>query len=233
MTIDEAKQYVYAKARKNQVGNIKLTDLNVFFKRAQDEVVNALWGQVQEYQPGRPIPKKAFEITSTISDDLAPLVTTTTLYNLISGVANKPSDFLYYINLEADYFVNNPDLPGYQSWVQVDEITHIEKPLRLNSQINYPKAEFPVAVNYGTYFKVYPENTQRVQITYIRKPLTPYWAYTTINGQPVYNAGGSQDFELGAGVHNMICEKVLEYFGVSTRDEELFQISQTKQAQGS
>lgn len=235
MTIDEAKKYVYAKARKNQVGNIKLADLNIYFKRAQLEIVNSLWGNIQEYQPGRPIPRKAFEMTQTISDDLAPLITTTTVYNMTSGRADKPTDFLYYINLESDYYINPTSCIAddqFQSWVQVDLITHGQKPDRLNSQINYPDASYPIAVNYGSYFQLYPDNIARVKISYLRKPVDPIWAYTMIDSQPVYDSGNSVNFELPEGTHNSICEKVLEYFGISTRDTELYQAAESKLEKG-
>lgn len=231
MTIDEAKKYIEAQARKNQVGNVTPVQLNIYFKRAQLEVINDLFGNIEQYQPGRPVPLKTFEMTSVISDDLSPLIQSFDATQLISGRANKPTDYLYFINLEADYYTNPTDCDSddaYQSFVQVDFVTHSEKSGRLNSQINYPSPLYPIAVNYGGFFQIYPDTTQKVRLTYLRKPLDPLWSYTYTNNNPVQNTGASQDFELPETVHNKICEKVLEYYGISTRDNELISIAEQK-----
>lgn len=234
MTIDEAKQYIEGQARKNQVGNITPNALNIYFKRAQLEIVNDLIGNIEQYQLGRPVPLKAFEMTSVISDDLSPLIQSSDITQLVSGKVTKPTDYLYYLNLEADYYTNPPDCDsnGYQSWVQVDFVTHSEKADRMNSQINYPNALYPISVNYSGFFQIYPDTVQKARLTYLRKPKDPVWAYTTTNNAPVYNAGASQDFELPESVHTKICEKVLEYIGISIRDGELLNVTEQKLKSG-
>ncbi len=108
MTIDEAKKYIEAQARKNQVGNIPIGQMNIYFKRAQLEIVNDLFGNIEQYQPERPVPLKSFEVTSIISDDLAPLIQSLDITQLVSGKATRPTDYLYFINLEADYYKASP-----------------------------------------------------------------------------------------------------------------------------
>jgi hypothetical protein len=213
MTIDEAKKYIEGLARQNQVGNITPTQLNIYFERAQLELVKEL--------------RAGFEATSIISDDLAPLVASTEITQLVSGVANKPSDYFYLIPpLEADYYLN---ATSYQSWKPVIFVTHGEKAIRLNSQIDYPEADTPIAVNYASHFQVFPETIQKVKMTYIRKPLTPRWGYTIINSAPVYNSGTSQNFELPESTHTKICNKVLGYYGISLRDGEIANLPNTKE----
>ncbi len=235
MTIDEAYKYIFAQARKNQVGNITPSQFNIYAKRAQLEIVNDLFGNIEQYQAGRPVPLKSFEVTSIISDDLSPLIQSVDVTQLVSGKVNKPSDYLYYINLEADYFTNPTDCDtddAYQSWVQVDFVTHNEKSNRLNSQINYPDAYEPIAVNYAGFFQIYPDNTQKARVTYLRKPKDPVWNFDTVNSAPVYNATGSQDFELPEPVQTKICQKILEYIGISTRDSELICVAEMKLKSG-
>jgi hypothetical protein len=114
----------------------------------------------------------------------------------------------------------------------VEFATHGEKAMRLNSQINYPELENPMAVNYSSFFEVHPSSMLRGRITYIRKPLDPAWGYTTVNSAPVYNAGTSQNFELPEQVHTKICQKILEYIGISTRDGELLSTADKKLKEG-
>lgn len=227
MTIDEAKRFIEGQARLNQVGNVTKEQLNVYFKRAQLEIVNSLVGNIEEYQPGRPVPRKSFEVTSVISDDLANLVAASE-FPMTAGVANKPADYMYLIPpMEAS--VSNP---ASLSWTPVIFTTHGEKAMRLNSQINYPESDSPIAVNYNGFFQVYPDNMTRGRITYIRKPVDPEWGYTMVNSSPVYNSATSQDFELPEAVHMKICQKVLEYYGISLRDGDLLNTTDNKLTKG-
>jgi hypothetical protein len=227
MTIDEAKKFVEGQARKNQVGNITISQLNIYFQRAQLEIVNDLVGNIEEYQPGRPVPRKSFEITSTISDDLSNLVAASE-FPMTAGLANKPADYMYLIPpMEASVSV-----PASLSWTPVIFITHGEKAMRLNSQINYPESDNPIAVNYNGFFQVYPDDMSNGRITYIRKPVDPEWGYTTVSSSPVYNPATSQDFELPEAMHMRICQKVLEYYGISLRDGDLLNASDSKLTKG-
>jgi hypothetical protein len=227
MTIDEAKRFIDGQARKNQVGYVTPAQFNIYAKRAQLEIVNSVVGNIEEYQPGRPLPRKSFEVTSIISDDLANLIAASE-FPMTAGVAPKPNDYMYLIPpMEASI-----SDPASLSWVNVEFATHGEKSMRLNSQINYPETTTPMAVNYSSFFEVYPDSMQRGRITYIRKPADPEWAYTTVNSAPVYNSGASQDFELPEQVHTSICEKILEYIGISTRDGELLKTVDNKLTKG-
>lgn len=234
MTIDEAVKFIDAQARKNQVGNITIAQKNSYFKRAQLEIVNDLKGNIEDYQPGRPVPLKAFEMTSTMSDDLSPLIQSLDITQIVSGKAIRPIDYMYFIPpLQADYYENpNCGEDAYQAWVPIDFVTHGEKALRLISQIDYPDAFSPIAVNYSGFFQIYPETIQKVRLTYLRKPKDPVWGYTVVNSSPVYDPTTSQDFELPEQVHTKICEKVLEYYGISTRDVELLSATEQKLKSG-
>jgi hypothetical protein len=216
MTIDEAKKFIEGQARLNQIGNISPAQLNIYFKRAQLEIVDEL--------------RALFEASSIISDELSPLVSTTDITQITSGVANKPTDFRFVIPpLEADYYVNATDTdPAYQNYVPVYFITHNEKALRLNSQIDYPTREVPIAINYNGYFQIYPDTVQKIRLTYIKTPTDPIWAYTTTNSSPVYDSLNSVQFTLPEPTHLRICWKVLGYFGISLRDADLVQNTEIK-----
>jgi hypothetical protein len=227
MTIDEAKKFIEGQSRLNQLGNINPAQFNIYAKRAQLEILNDLVGNIEEYQPGRPVPRKSFEVTSIISDDLANLIAASE-FPMTAGIAPKPSNYMYLIPpMEASVSV-----PASLSWTPVIFTTHGEKSMRLNSQINYPESDNPIGVNYNTFFQVYPDDMPRGRITYIRKPVDPEWGYTTVNSAPVYNSGTSQDFELPEAMHMRICQKVLEYYGISLRDGDLLNVTENKLTKG-
>lgn len=203
MTIDEAKKYIEGQARQNQVGNISISQLNIYFKRAQLEVVDEL--------------RAVFEQTSMVSDALAPLIETSTMNTVNSGQITKPVDYRFIIPPIESFYTSG----AYSSWVPVSFVTHGEKALRLVSQINYPPEDEPIAVNFDSYFQIYPESISQVRLTYVRNPQDPIWGYTIVNNSPVYSSGSSRNFELPDSTHMRICQKVLGYFGISLRDPEL------------
>lgn len=227
MNINQAVTYILAKARKNQVGHIPPEHLNIYFQRAQYAVINELWGNKQDYQAGRPVPPISYEQTSTISDELAPLVEQEQYRNPGEAI-NKPSDYLYFINTEAYIYYND----GTEAWVPVILTTQAEKNKKLNSTIIYPRHTAPICVNTGDRLEIYPSDLLTVRLTYLRKPEPPVWAYTVSNNRPVYDPVNSQGFELPETVHNEIVERVLSYIGISTRDNNLYQASENSQQKG-
>jgi hypothetical protein len=203
MTIDEAKRYIEGQARQNQVGNISISQLNIYFKRAQLEVVDEL--------------RAVYEQTSMISDALAPLVKTSTITTVSSGQIDKPDDYRFIIPPIKAYYSSG----SYTTWAPAPIATSSEESYRLNSQINYPTGLDPMVVSYDTYFQIYPESITQVKLTYVRNPLDPAWNYTLVNSAPVYSSGASINFELPDSTHMRICQKVLGYYGISLRDPEL------------
>jgi len=211
MNINEAKKYIFAIARKNQIGNIPIDQLNLYFRRAQLEIVSALRDQ--------------YEFTSVISDNLAPLVTPKELYNS-SGKFIKPGDYYHWIDLYANAYTNSAEcgVDPTKEWVPVELISQNKKSYRRSSLIVKADKLHPIASNYGAYFEVVPAPS-KVQLTYIRQPKNPVWAYTDTPQQPVYNPTLSQDFELPESTHQDICFKVLNYMGIATRDADLYQVT--------
>jgi hypothetical protein len=209
MNIDEAKDFIFAIARKNQIGNIPITQLNGYFERAQLDIVSEL--------------RTAFQQTSIISDNLSPLITPVEIYNQ-GDVFNKPSDYLYWVDLYSFAFTNNKDcgvLPDKQ-WVPIELIPQNKLAYRNRSTIVPADTMYPVAVDYDKYYLVLPAPS-KVQLTYIRVPKKPKWGYIDTPQRPVYDPTTSQDFELPEITHKEICFRVLSFMGIATRDADLYQ----------
>lgn len=52
---------------------------------------------------------------------------------------------------------------------------------KLSSSVDPPSLEFPIYVRYSTYFQFYPLTLSSAILTYIQRPVAPFWAYT-LNG---------------------------------------------------
>lgn len=209
MNINEAKDYIFAIARKNQIGNIPITQLNLYFERAQLDMVATLRGSYHE--------------TSILSDNLSPLVDPIEIYNQ-GDIFNKPPDYLYWVDIYSFAFANanSCDIAPTKQWVPVELIPLNKLAYRNRSTIVPADTIYPVTVDYDKYFLVLPVPS-KIQLTYIRAPKKPRWGYTDTPLSAVYNPLTSQDFELPEVTHKDICFKVLSYMGIATRDAQLYQ----------
>ena len=236
MNINEAYKYIQGIARQNQIGHIPTDKLNIMFAQAQMEVLDDLWGNKKEYQPGRPVPTTGgFERNQTISDELAPLVKSTeynqsdiTIFTNESYIEfAKPSDYMYLIDLRHRIFKNPTDpknpIDGVNKWVRVDIKTQDQVSYTMDSQIVSPDADHPTGVSFNNYIHIYPTSVNKIKLIYLKKPIAPVWAYTTSGTVQTYDPVNSVNFELSETVHNEICQQVLSYFAISTRDQELYQ----------
>ena len=105
------------------------------------------------------------------------------------------------------------------------------------SSINYmtksiakPTMTYPVYERYADHLIVYPANIQNIQVRYIRKPKMPQWTYFVLpNGSEVFNPANSsfQDFELHESEFSNIVNRMLTYFGINLREQEIVQIAET------
>jgi hypothetical protein len=103
---------------------------------------------------------------------------------------------------------------------------------RLNSRIVPPTRDFPIMAYYDGYMQVHPIDLQRVTMTYLREPLRPVWAFTLVNGRPVYDAANSVDVEFPFEVYNEIMVKILSYVGINLREGALMQYAEMKDQKG-
>lgn len=95
----------------------------------------------------------------------------------------------------------------------------------INSKINAPTTTYPIYVKIGKGFRVYPKapSGYSVELLYIRTPKAPKWSYTTVLGNPVYNASATdkQDIELDESMFAPFIMKVMGYCGVSIKEQDI------------
>ena len=71
-------------------------------------------------------------------------------------------------------------------------------------------------------------------MNYIREPLDPKWTYTTLTGgEPVFDASAAdyQDFELPADDEYRLITKILQYAGLSIREQQVQAFANTQDVQ--
>lgn len=78
--------------------------------------------------------------------------------------------------------------------------------------------------------KVFPSTiTSNISCTYVRKPISPNWGYTSISGNALYNASYSTDFELHESDETALVLKILAYAGLNIKDASVVQVADGKE----
>ena len=119
--------------------------------------------------------------------------------------------------------------------VQAEKVINNKLSLLVNSNLTQPTKEFPIYALQGNELTFYPttiSNKGQVQATYFRYPKVPKWTYITLaNGEPVFDQSQSdyQDFELPPEDEYKLVTKILEYAGMSIREQEVTQFGMAEQ----
>lgn len=217
LNINELYISVQNFANKEQRGFISPSQFNDFAYRA---VMESFMQKSLVYQS-----------TQKISDDLRPFIKPTTLDVDAQGRVLYPDDYVHmssvkYVNVKQ---VNKQVVRKLVELIPVDDN---ELGYRLNSTIVPPSKDFPILVYYDEYMKVFPEDLLRVEVTYLREPIKPIWAFTLVNNRPVYDPDNSVDIEFPREMHNEIMIKILSYVGINLREGVLMQYAEAKNQQG-
>lgn len=139
------------------------------------------------------------------------------------GVFNLPND-LYFI--EDEGVVTSSD--QVHPYSLVDEV-EIGKVNIMNKTLAKPTLLYPIYEKYKSKIIVSPSTITKVNVRYIRKPKFPNWTYYMLsNNQPMFNPADSsfQDFELHESEFSNIVVKILSYFGLTIREEEVLKAAE-------
>lgn len=241
MNVDDFRNFVLYLARKAQSGaNPTVSQFNRAMERAFIGWVMQRYGNPHEYQPGRPIPRMAWQQTQKILDDLRFLLTKKEFAINIDGQLTIPdgttSDintqiapkYLHASSLRFNH-VTSKNNAFVSKEVDIDVLRDSEIGGILASSINNPTTRYPVCAFYDTYIQFYPKTMQKVIFTYLRTPTVPFWGHTLdSNNRPVYAAtggvnGDSVDIESPDETKNEIALRTLEFLGISIREPMLIQ----------
>jgi hypothetical protein len=112
-------------------------------------------------------------------------------------------------------------------YVEIEHINQNELNKYINSPLTAPTTTRPIYIKTSeTAIQVYPTTiTSAVTCNYIAKPASVSWNYTTVLGEPLYNAANSTSFELHESEETELVLKVLELAGVTIKSPDLYQLS--------
>lgn len=224
-----------------------------------DKMIRKYYGTPEEYQPGMPMPRIAYEITQLVTDYVSQLKVEVTLSVPDTGRITKPLDYLHKSSIavsnydvfdseEDDEEENTADCCDNETvqkkrttnnrripikWAPVTVVSENERWSWLNSTLRKPTMSNPIAVFLGNdEVQFYPQDIRSALLTYIRYPKKPIWNYNIVGGIPVYNPVGSQDIELPQICADEMAVTILDRVGITIREPGLVEWSRFVKANG-
>lgn len=179
MNVNDMYRICQFAVNKAQNGYLTPAEFNLTINQAQVSYQDYLLGEFQQYQYGRPQARVNYSQNENIRQRLSPLITEATLtINATSGEAPYPADYVQADAVRTTAFER-------VRYVQQDALYSY-----YNSQID-PIATNPIYLLEPTGFQFYPVTLGSAILTYVKDAPTIVWAYTTVSGRPVYDAGTS------------------------------------------
>lgn len=233
MTIKETHDFIQFVLNKETGGYVTPSEIDMALDRAQMEKFTELFGKVQEYQPGRPIPRVAYGVTMRVHEDLSPFkrsfsLTTTAGEGKVSltgiSVANEALDILHVVSMDINY-EGNP--------YGVKFLTESEVANRRRSFINPPSESNPIGVVSKDSIQLYPLDRALATTTNVLvRPKKPLFSFTQEGRVITHDPATSQDLEWREDAVNDVISRALRYLGVNLSDVEVSSFAGQKTVEG-
>ena len=219
VTIDTVYQRVLAIANKEQRGYITPQEFNLLANQAQLDIFEQYFYDLNQFSrlPGNEtryadmidIIEEKISIFEKFRQDVSMSA---------GGVGTLPA------NTHKLGAVSYNTGSGY---VEIEHIIQNELNKYINSPLTAPTTTRPIYIKTSeTAIQVYPTTiSSAVTCNYIAKPASVSWNYTTVLGEPLYNAANSTNFELHESEETELVLKILELAGVTIKSPDLYQLS--------
>lgn len=228
--INEVRNTVLSILAKDNRGYVTPFEFNLYAKQAQLEVFeryiylysNAIIKQNQRAhgEGYADVPKKLAEVIDTF-------------YKVDSLSYSSPN----FIAPTDSYFIQKLVLNNTK---EIERVSHQKILQLLSSNLTAPSISYPVytlsdgVAPVRSIFMVYPDTIiADVDIHYLRYPKEPKWTYTSVGGDPLFNGSANdyQDFEMPLSDFSDLVVKILQYAGVSIREQEVMAAAKSEELQ--
>ena len=232
VNIDTVYQRVLALANKEQRGYITPQEFNLYANQAQMEIFEQYFHDRSQFGRRNGNQTQVADSIDIIEEKIA-------LFNLYNRLATIMNDF-GDVNLNDDFpdfyrlqivRVDYADIPGFRQTEQVslkNLNAYALSPLLKQSK-TYPIHTQYGLPNGGNRIKIYPypnAESERVLVSYIRKPKNVVWNGAAIGDALVYSSG--IDFELHASEETKLVMKILQLAAIEMKDNALYQIASSE-----
>ena len=216
ISVDKVYQTVLALANKEQRGYITPQEFNLFANQAQMDIFEDYFYDLNQFKriPGNN--SKYADVSDIIEEKISIFKTAS---------SSITSDGYYYLNNIANlYRIINITMqttpPRVMEEVNIEDWDIVQSSPLTRALLSTPKW---YKDDGQLYFSHIPSGG--ITINYIRKPDEVKWAYTVVQGTPIYNGTNSVNFELHPSDEVELVVKILELAGIAIKDNSLYQIA--------
>jgi hypothetical protein len=233
--INAVRNIVLSVLNKNNYGYISPADFNLYAANAQMEIYEEYFSNYNKVindqnlrRSGtdyadilKPI-EEVIELFANIERTLTQVTVGTNRYYLPSLTTTGNEAFMIS-NIYCFHPTTNARLGEAES-VSVGKINML-----LNSPLTTPNIYYPSYILSEGIVTVYPttiNGVNSIKATYFSYPKVPKWTYNTLaNGEPIFNQSQPdyQDFQLPLEDEYKLAMKILQYCGISIREQQVVQ----------
>ena len=101
----------------------------------------------------------------------------------------------------------------------------------MQDPLSEPTDDDPVFIESNGVLNVYPTNIPTVEIRYLRKPNSPLYGYTVVNGRAVYDESTSVHIDFPKTCEGEITMRILQYLGLTMGSGDITNFAMSKQGE--
>jgi hypothetical protein len=183
------------------------------------------YGNPAEYQPGRPLPRVAYQLTQKVSDDLKVFLKEKSYRGteIINGAISYPLDLAHPTRLT---WVSTGTRVGV-TFVDDDKVDE-----KLNCPITGPTERYPFAEILSNGLRVYPASPVELRLKYLSYPVKPKYVTRIEDGDEVFDEVASIDIQWPETTFRQLAMIALGDFGVNLKDQQIQQYSEFRKREG-
>ena len=220
ISINTVYQRVLAILNKEQRGYLTPVEFNLFANQAQLDIFEQYFYDLNQFSR---LPGNSTEYSDMVDilEEKISAFEKTAQPTRSNNHFNEPTDLyrlgtVIYNGSEAEH-------------VNKNEYLYIT-----SSPLSKPTNDFPIYTRDLSGIKIYAvaEVTSNTGITfnYVKQPTEAEWKYTVGNGEALYLATGTVDFELHDSEETDLVIKILQLAGVSIKDPSIYQVGTAEEA---
>ena len=187
-------------------------------------------GLPEEYTPGMPVPKEAYEITQKITEDLRPFkmevgwdLTSPILVDDKTGNADYPEDY-YYPGGATYFYIDDKTDQVYER--EIDILSDLEFQKRLTSVNDKPTKFDPICNMRKDVINFRPYDLIHVNMSYLRLPVEPRYSVLPSSTYQQYDPETSIQLEWDEMNQLDIMIGVMADMGVKLGDQDIYQYAE-------
>jgi len=234
MTLEQVRDLVaLITADKGIDVNLNGDDLADLLNLAQLKYYKLKIGLPEEYQPGMPLPRQAYEITDRMMEDLRVFKkviganTSTPITLDANGHYTLPSDYFIATSFTYAYVVSGAPYDR-----EIKRLNDLQYNKAITKVASKPDEWYPVCNLQSTFIRFSPILTGNISMVYLRFPVKPVYAVKETDGYYEYDSVNSTELEWGDMQIIDIITILLGDLGLELKSADIINYSENLKAKG-